>query len=73
MANYAATVVRERTADLKQHDWGRDVSAIKTCAHTCPHLQASKHRIKLARGGGGGGGGGGYRVHTHSHCQLQAK
>ena len=34
MATYAAAVVREKTADLKQHDWGRDVSAIKTCAHT---------------------------------------
>lgn len=36
MATYAAAVVREKTADLKQHDWGRDVSAIKTCALTNP-------------------------------------
>ena len=46
MANYAANVVRERTADLKQHDWGRDVSAIKTCALTCPPtLQAHKPHL----------------------------
>ncbi|KAK9822854.1 hypothetical protein WJX81_004338 [Elliptochloris bilobata] len=32
VATYAANVVREKTADLKQHDWGRDVSAIKTAA-----------------------------------------
>jgi len=29
VASYAANVVREKTADLKQHDWSRDLSTIK--------------------------------------------